>query len=122
MNICSSVNIILLCDNMCGIIGVIDKRCQSVDGTKIKEALSMMNERGSGEGAGYVAYGIYPEYKDYLRCMFFLTISVKTRLHLITCLKNGGPSFMTSRSKHTNSPIYGRFTPPGVISSVRTGA
>ena len=35
---------------MCGIIGVIDKHRQSVDGAKIKEALSMMNERGSGEG------------------------------------------------------------------------
>jgi len=36
-----------------------------MDGTKIKEALASMNERGSGEGAGYVAYGIYPEYKEY---------------------------------------------------------
>ena len=36
-----------------------------MDGTGIKAALSQMNERGSGEGAGYVAYGIYPEYKDF---------------------------------------------------------
>jgi len=50
---------------MCGIIGVIDRRRQCMDGTKIKAALAMMNERGSGEGAGYVAYGIYPEYKDF---------------------------------------------------------
>ncbi len=56
---------------MCGIIGVLDKTRQNVDGAKIKEALSMMNERGSGEGAGYVAYGIYPEYKDYLRAPCF---------------------------------------------------
>jgi len=56
---------------MCGIIGVLDKRRKSVDGAKIKEALSMMNERGSGEGAGYVAYGIYPDTGIILRCMFF---------------------------------------------------
>ena len=107
---------------MCGIIGVIDKRCQSVDGAKIKEALSMMNERGSGEGAGTLRTESIPNIRIISRCMFFLTISVKTRLHLITCWKNGGPSFMTSRSKHMNSPIYGKFTLPGVISSVRTGA
>lgn len=50
---------------MCGIIGVIDKSRSLMDGSHIKSALSMMNERGSGEGAGYVAYGVYPEFKDY---------------------------------------------------------
>jgi len=30
-----------------------------------------MNERGSGEGAGYVAYGIYPEYKEYFALHIF---------------------------------------------------
>ncbi|MDO8871939.1 MAG: hypothetical protein Q7V05_04300 [Methanoregula sp.] len=47
---------------MCGIIGVIDRRRQLMDGGKIKDSLAMMDERGSGEGAGYVAYGIYPDY------------------------------------------------------------
>ena len=50
---------------MCGIIGVIDRRRKCMDGTGIKAALTQMNERGSGEGAGYVSYGIYPEYKDF---------------------------------------------------------
>ena len=36
-----------------------------MDGSSIKAALSLMNERGSGDGAGYAAYGIYPEYADY---------------------------------------------------------
>jgi len=49
---------------MCGIIGVIDKRRQCMDGSKIREALASMDERGSGEGAGYAAYGIYPEFAD----------------------------------------------------------
>ena len=32
----------------------------------------MMNERGSGEGAGYAAYGIYPDYRDcYALHVFF---------------------------------------------------
>ncbi|WP_094227249.1 class II glutamine amidotransferase [Methanolobus psychrotolerans] len=49
---------------MCGIIGVIDRTMSRMDGSSIKRALSLMDERGSGEGAGYVAYGIYPDYAD----------------------------------------------------------
>ena len=57
---------------MCGIFGVMDKRRQMMDGSGIRQALSIMNERGSGEGAGYVAYGIYPEYRDcYALHVFF---------------------------------------------------
>jgi glutamate synthase domain-containing protein 1 len=50
---------------MCGIIGFIDKTRAKINGSSIKSALSLMNERGSGDGAGYAAYGIYPEYADY---------------------------------------------------------
>lgn len=57
---------------MCGIFGVMDKRRQLMDGSGIRRALSMMNERGSGEGAGYAAYGIYPDYPDcYALHIFF---------------------------------------------------
>jgi len=57
---------------MCGIFGVMDKRRQVMDGSGIRQALSMMNERGSGEGAGYAAYGIYPDYQDcYALHVFF---------------------------------------------------
>jgi glutamate synthase domain-containing protein 1 len=60
---------------MCGIIGVMDRRRQSIDGSSIKRALSIMNERGSGEGAGYVAYGVYPDFKDtYALHVFFNNI------------------------------------------------
>jgi len=50
---------------MCGIIGVIDRGKKEMDGSHIKKALTAMNERGSGEGAGYAVYGVYPEFKDY---------------------------------------------------------
>ncbi|MEN6610581.1 MAG: glutamine amidotransferase family protein [Methanoregulaceae archaeon] len=57
---------------MCGIIGVIDRDRQLMDGSGIKKALSLMDERGSGEGAGYVAYGIYPEFRnEYALHVFF---------------------------------------------------
>ena len=50
---------------MCGIIAVIDRAGCPMDGTKIRSALSMMDERGSGEGAGYAVYGAFPEFADY---------------------------------------------------------
>jgi glutamate synthase domain-containing protein 1 len=50
---------------MCGIIGVIDRNRKEMDGTSIRRALAQMNERGSGEGAGYAVYGLYPEFRDY---------------------------------------------------------
>ncbi|MBP2030741.1 glutamate synthase domain-containing protein 1 [Methanohalophilus levihalophilus] len=57
---------------MCGIIGVIDRKMNKMDGSSIRDALSLMNERGSGEGAGYAAYGIYPDFADcYALHVFF---------------------------------------------------
>ncbi len=57
---------------MCGIIGVIDRKRTLMDGSSIRDALSLMNERGSGEGAGYAAYGIYPDFADcYALHIFF---------------------------------------------------
>ena len=61
---------------MCGIIGVIDKRRQCMDGSSIRNSLAMMNERGNGEGAGYVAYGIYPDFADaYALHVFFNNVT-----------------------------------------------
>ena len=50
---------------MCGIISVIDRKKNPMDGTAVREALSIMNERGNGEGAGYAVYGAFPEFADY---------------------------------------------------------
>jgi glutamate synthase domain-containing protein 1 len=49
---------------MCGIIGVIDRSRERIDGSSVREALSKMDERGNGQGSGYVAYGAFPEFKD----------------------------------------------------------
>ncbi|KUG20983.1 glutamine amidotransferase, class-ii [hydrocarbon metagenome] len=49
-----------------------------MDGSGITSGLSMMDERGSGEGAGYAGYGIYPEYRDcYALHVFFDDIEEK---------------------------------------------
>ena len=43
-----------------------------MDGSKIRASLAMMNERGNGEGTGYAAYGIYPDFKDAYALHVFL--------------------------------------------------
>lgn len=50
---------------MCGIVGLISTAKKSENGERIKKGIHLMNDRGNGLGAGFAAYGIYPEYKDY---------------------------------------------------------
>ena len=49
----------------CGIMSFINQDGEKCSGEKIMMAMTFMKERGNGLGAGYAAYGIYPEYKDY---------------------------------------------------------
>jgi len=48
----------------CGLVGMINKNGVKVGGEIIKKSLYLLNDRGNGLGAGYAAYGIYPDYKD----------------------------------------------------------
>ena len=49
----------------CGLSGLISKKKKPVGGDVIKKSICLMNDRGNGLGAGYAAYGIYPELPDY---------------------------------------------------------
>jgi len=48
----------------CGLIGFMDTTGQRHSGQGIGDALCSMKERGNGLGAGYAAYGIYPEFSQ----------------------------------------------------------
>lgn len=50
---------------MCGIVGLISKQRIKENGERIKKGIHLMNDRGNGLGAGYAAYGIYPDYEDF---------------------------------------------------------
>ena len=50
---------------MCGIAGIINHNKQKENGARIKKSIVLQNDRGNGLGAGYAAYGIFPEYKDF---------------------------------------------------------
>ncbi|MEE9614481.1 MAG: glutamine amidotransferase family protein [Thermodesulfobacteriota bacterium] len=48
----------------CGLSGIISKKRKRLGGEHIKNSLCLMNDRGNGLGAGFAAYGIYPEFED----------------------------------------------------------
>jgi len=49
----------------CGLTGFINKKKTRVSGSTIAKSLTLMNDRGNGLGAGYAAYGVYPDYSDH---------------------------------------------------------
>ncbi len=49
----------------CGMSGFINTNGRRVNGKVCIDSICMMHDRGNGLGAGFAAYGIYPEFKDY---------------------------------------------------------
>jgi glutamate synthase domain-containing protein 1 len=49
----------------CGLTGIINKKRKRLGGELIKKSLCLMNDRGNGLGAGFAAYGRYPDLRDY---------------------------------------------------------
>jgi glutamate synthase domain-containing protein 1 len=75
---------------MCGIISVIDRSRRKMNGSRTKDALSLMNERGSGEGAGYAAYGVYPEFADLFALHVFFDNLIEPKAELEDLLETWG--------------------------------
>ena len=48
----------------CGTAGILDRTGCRFNAEGVVRAMAVMRERGNGLGAGFVAYGIYPEYAD----------------------------------------------------------
>src|SRR5665647_2647198 len=104
---------------MCGIIGVIDRGREAMDGSAIRRALSMMNERVSGEGAGYVAYGVYPEFRDYFALHVFFDNIHETKPRVEALLEQWGqivhdekiPTHDTPRLRQVHIPWRYFFKP-----------
>jgi len=49
----------------CGIAAVMSEAGRRLGGATIAEAMSVMNERTNGLGAGYAGYGVYPDFPDH---------------------------------------------------------
>ncbi len=49
----------------CGLAGIIHTKGELLPGELIIKSICLQEERGNGLGAGFAAYGIYPELKDF---------------------------------------------------------
>lgn len=49
----------------CGLSGIIHRKRGMIPGRDIVRSICHQTDRGNGLGAGFAAYGIYPEYKDH---------------------------------------------------------
>ena len=48
----------------CGTCGILDRSGNRFSAEDVVRGMANMHERGNGLGAGYVAYGIYPDHAD----------------------------------------------------------
>ncbi len=49
----------------CGLAGIVNRDGKKISGKFIYDSITAMKERGNGMGAGYAAYGIYPDMAEY---------------------------------------------------------
>lgn len=63
----------------CAISAVISREGRRMTGEKIVESMIPMHDRSNGLGGGFAAYGIYPEYRDYLPSTSSLTAGIPAR-------------------------------------------
>ncbi len=73
----------------CGISGFINIDGKKEDGSKITNMLTILNDRENGLGAGYAAYGIYPQYKDHY-ALHFLFDNEASKIKVIDYLTDVG--------------------------------
>jgi len=96
-----------------------DRSARPMDGTKIRSALSMMNERGSGEGAGYAVYGAFPEFADYYAIHVFFDAVHESKTAVDLELEKWGtvvheeevPTYENSRIRRVHTPWRYFFRP-----------
>jgi glutamate synthase domain-containing protein 1 len=74
----------------CGIAGTIDVTGGKISGETIARMLTTMSERENGLGAGYAAYGVFPDDLKDLYCMQFFFDTEKAMSTVEEYLKNRG--------------------------------
>ncbi len=90
-----------------------------MDGSQIRKALSLMDERGSGEGSGYVVYGAFPEFRDYYAIHVFFDNIHLTKPAVDEVLSSWGavrheeevPTYDTGKIKKVHTPYRYFFKP-----------
>lgn len=93
----------------CGLFGVMDVSGRCFSGHEIVRAITNMEERGNGLGAGFAVYGCYPEYAD---CYAFHIMYTKpdSRPQVETFLNENFVLVHAEEVPH--QPTAGLFEPP----------
>lgn len=71
----------------CGIAGILNLDRELVSGKKIATMICSMEERENGLGAGYAAYGLFPDMKDYY-CLQLILDNLEAKEVVAEFLKN----------------------------------
>ncbi len=98
----------------CGTCGILDRSGQRFNGESVIRGMANMHERGNGLGAGYVAYGLYPEHADSYALHLMLTgrdALERVRQHLETvCVIDHDEEIPTQPTPTiTDEPLLWRF-------------
>lgn len=93
----------------CGIAGCINIDGSRISGSKIEKMITTMSERENGLGAGFVAYGLFPEFPDEYCMQFFFEDEESKRVtedHIskwLDIVKD--ERVYTSPNPHVNAPL-----------------
>ena len=98
----------------CGTLGILDRSGHRFNGADIMRGMANMHERGNGLGAGYVAYGIYPEHADdYCLHMMLLDEAARDRareyLSSVCDISHDEPIPTRRTPTITDEPVLWRF-------------
>ncbi|WP_022847558.1 MULTISPECIES: class II glutamine amidotransferase [unclassified Desulfurobacterium] len=96
----------------CGLAGFINRDGKRVSGKDIFDSITSMKERGNGMGAGYAAYGIYPDMAEYYAFHVMMdSMDIATE---ITAVLNRFFHIVKSEMIPTKSvpSLYKKTTPP----------
>jgi glutamate synthase domain-containing protein 1 len=98
----------------CGVLGIMSEQGDRFGGDAIVEGMGRMHERGNGLGAGFAAYGIYPDLADFYAFHLILDseqarLEAEARLGDDYHVELGEPIPTRSHRTVRNSPILWRY-------------
>jgi glutamate synthase domain-containing protein 1 len=98
----------------CGTCGILDRTGARFSGADVVRGMANMHERGNGLGAGYVAYGIYPDHADdyclHLMCAGAAGLeNARAYLGTVMTINHDEPIPTQTTPTITDEPVLWRF-------------
>ena len=55
----------------CAVSAIIDRSGKKMTGANVIRSIATMHDRSNGLGGGFAGYGIYPDYKEYIKRLHY---------------------------------------------------